>query len=69
MEMTLNYSGVFCELGYDELEVVNGGASPVIPVLKMLLAYIEMKYPGGIWPTPLSWADFKRMEQTGSFNY
>ncbi|SHI08498.1 hypothetical protein SAMN02745207_04286 [Clostridium grantii DSM 8605] len=25
MEMTLNYSGAFCELGCDELEVVNGG--------------------------------------------
>ncbi|SHI08317.1 lactococcin A1 precursor [Clostridium grantii] len=25
MEMTLNYSGAFCELGCDELEGVNGG--------------------------------------------
>ena len=25
MEMTLNYSGDFCELGCDELEGVNGG--------------------------------------------
>ena len=27
MEMTLNYSGAFCELGCDELEGVNGGIS------------------------------------------
>ncbi|WP_461204647.1 hypothetical protein [Clostridium sp. DL1XJH146] len=39
----MNYSGAFCELGYDELEGVNGGSAILISLIEALVAYLDYK--------------------------
>ncbi|WP_461205403.1 hypothetical protein [Clostridium sp. DL1XJH146] len=55
MEMTLNYSGAFCELGYDELDFVNGGG------ITTVIAYTTagtICFCGGLFLTLVSLESF-----------
>ncbi|SHI07926.1 hypothetical protein [Clostridium grantii] len=63
MEITFKYSGDFCELAYDDLDIVNGGSVPIggPSIFQYYLMTNKISWD------KLSWADFKKYEQLGYF--